>query len=140
MVLLPTVIQLNKEGKPTAHILFKYIGYIGLIAISIIMACVFFPETAILILFGEHYLPIAPLLWKYALATGLFAISNIFAYYYLSLSQYIPVIISGVFGLFQIALIVVFHDSLTQIVHMQIIAMALLLILQLIFFKISTKN
>lgn len=131
MLLLPTVVQLKKEGKETAPILFKYVGYIAAIACIIVLGCALFPETAIMLLFGDSYLAMAPLLWKYALATGMFAVSNIFAYYYLSLDKYIPVIISGVFGMLQMGLVVFFHESLEQVVHMQIIAMALLLGIQI---------
>ena len=140
MLLLPTVVQLKKEGKATAPILFKYVGYIAGIATVIVFSSALFPETAIKLLFGDNYLAMAPLLWKYALATGLFAISNIFAYYYLSLDRYIPVIISGVFGILQIGLVIVFHDSLEQVVHMQIIAMVLLLVVQLLFFILNQEN
>ncbi|WP_292947943.1 oligosaccharide flippase family protein [Olleya sp. UBA1516] len=139
MLLLPTVVQLKKEGKATAPILFKYVGYIAAIATAIVIGCALFPETAITILFGDSYLTMAPLLWKYALATGLFAISNIFAYYYLSLDRYIPVVISGVFGMLQMGLVIFFHDSLEQVVHMQIIAMVSLLVIQVIFFVFESK-
>jgi len=139
MLLLPTVVQLKKEGQATAPILFKYVGYIAVIATAIVVGCALFPETAITILFGDSYLTMAPLLWKYALATGLFAISNIFAYYYLSLDRYIPVVISGVFGMLQMGLVIFFHDSLEQVVHMQIIAMVLLLVIQVIFFVFESK-
>ena len=139
MLLLPTVVQLKKDGKETAPVLFKYVGYIAAIAFSIICITALFPETAITLLFGKSYISVAPLLWKYALATGLFAVSNIFAYYYLSLAQYIPVVISGVFGLLQMLLVVWFHESLEQVVHMQIVAMALLLSIQLAWFVLDYK-
>ncbi|SFD04530.1 oligosaccharide flippase family protein [Algibacter pectinivorans] len=135
MLLLPTVVQLKKDGKETASILFKYVGYIAAISITIILVCLSFPETIITLLFGNSYIAMAPLLWKYAIATSMFAISNIFAYYYLSLDKYIPVVISGVFGMLQMGLVMFYHDSLEQVVHMQIIAMLLLLTIQLAFFK-----
>lgn len=134
MLLLPEVVQLKKDGKSTAPILFKYIMYIAVIASVIIIACALFPKLAILMLFGDSYLAIAPLLWKYALATGLFAISNIFAYYYLSLDKYIPVILSAIFGVLQVVLIVIYHSNLQEVVYMQIITMVLLLIVQVTFF------
>ncbi|AXG68802.1 polysaccharide biosynthesis protein [Kordia sp. SMS9] len=134
MLLLPTVVKLQKEGKSTVPILLKYVTYIAGIAAVIILGCVFFPTQIVTILFGESYLSITPLLWKYALATGIFALSNIFAYYYLSLDKYIPVVLSGVFGMFQIVLVIFFHENLAQVVHVQIIAMVLLLIVQLGFF------
>lgn len=140
MLLLPAVVELKKEGKETASILFKYVGYIAGISIVIVLGCLLLPELIINILFGEQYLAMAPLLWKYAIATSMFAISNIFAYYYLSLDKYIPVIISGVFGMLQMLLVVFYHDNLEQVVLMQIIAMALLLVIQIGFFKLETRK
>lgn len=136
MLLLPTVIQLKKENKPTAPILFKYLGYIAVISATIVLVCYILPETIISILFGESYLAMAPLLWKYAIATSLFALSNIFAYYYLSLDKYFSVIISGVFGMLQVALIIFYHDTLEQVVNLQMLAMVLLLLVQVLFFTI----
>lgn len=135
MLLLPTVVELQKQGKETASVLLKYVGYIAAISTLITVVCLACPELIIKLLFGEAYITMAPLLWKYAIATSMFAISNIFAYYYLSLDKYIPVIISGLFGMLQVVLVVFFHDSLEQVVHMQILAMALLLGIQLLFFK-----
>ena len=140
MLLLPAVVELKKEGKETASVLFKYVGYIAAISIVIVFTCLVFPELIINILFGEQYIAMAPLLWKYAIATSMFAISNIFAYYYLSLDKYVPVIISGVFGMLQMVLVIFFHDSLEQVVHMQIVAMLLLLVIQLSFFVFDSKK
>jgi O-antigen/teichoic acid export membrane protein len=138
MLLLPTVIQLKKDGKSTLPVLLKYLSYIALIASSIIISCFFFPTQIITILFGSEYLTISPLLWKYALATGVFALSNIFAYYYLSLENYIPVVLSGLFGMLQVVFIIFFHDSLATVVNVQIIVMFALLIMQLLFFFSSS--
>ena len=138
MLLLPAVVQKQKDGEPTAPILFKYVGYISLLSFVIVTTCYLLPELIISILFGEAYISMASLLWQYALATSLFAISNIFAYYFLSLDQYIPVIFSGILGIAQILLVVFFHNSLAIIVQMQIIAMVSLLIAQLIYFVHKT--
>lgn len=134
MLLLPTVVQLKKEGKDTTQVLSKYVLYIGMIALAIILICKFFPVLIVQLLFGNAYVSIAPLMWKYALATGVFAVANIFAYYFLSLDKYVPVIVSAIFGGMQVVLIVLYHESLEQVVHMQIIAMLSLLSIQLVFF------
>ena len=140
MLLLPAVVELHKNGKDTSKVLFKYVGYISVISAVIVLSCLVFPELIIQLLFGGEYSSMAPLLWKYAVATSMFALSNIFAYYFLSLDRYIPVVISGVFGLLQMALIVVYHSSLEEVVHMQILAMVLLLVLQIGFFKLKGKT
>lgn len=143
MILLPTVVQRKKDGLATAPILFKYVLIITALSATIVTACWLFPEIIVQLMFGGEYLAISDLLWKYAMATSLFAISNIFAYYYLSLDHYVPVIISGILGISQIALIALFHENLYQVVLVQIIAMAILLLFQLGYFVYknnSTKN
>jgi O-antigen/teichoic acid export membrane protein len=140
MLLLPKVIQLKKEGKNTQTILLRYVLYIALLSSIIVGVTFFFPKLIVYLLFGDQYIAIAPLLWKYALATSVFAIANIFAYYFLSIGKYIPVVVSAVLGLTQIVLIVLFHNSLQQVVEMQVIAMVFLLIFQLIFFLYQNKK
>jgi O-antigen/teichoic acid export membrane protein len=118
-------------------ILLKYVFYIVLVSAIIVLGTFLFPELVVKIMFGEKYLPIAFLLWKYALATSIFAVANIFAYYFLSINEYVPVLISAILGLTQIILIVLFHKSLEQVVTMQIIAMIILLAFQLSYFLIN---
>ncbi|MFC5682495.1 oligosaccharide flippase family protein [Flavobacterium sp. MAHUQ-51] len=139
MLLLPKVIQLKKEGKETVPVLLKYVAYISILSAGIVLASFLFPEIVVQLMFGDAYLSIAPLLWKYALATSVFAVANIFAYYFLSINQYFPVLVSGILGLTQITLIVFFHNSLTQVVEMQIIAMLALLFFQLAYFFYQSK-
>ena len=140
MLLLPKVIQLKKQGADTLPILLKYVLYIACLSTIIVLSALFFPEIVVRLMFGEKYLPIAFLLWKYALATSIFAIANIFAYYFLSINKYIPVIISAFLGLAQIVLIVLYHNSLEQVVVMQIIAMVVLLLFQLVFFFFNNNK
>ena len=140
MILLPVVVKLKKEGKPTKPVLFKYVSYIGVITSMIIVVCFLFPKEVITLLFGDGYLEVSNLLWKYALATGVFAISNIFTYYYLSLDKYLPVVFSGLFGIAQIGLIVQFHNSINQVIMMQVYVMTFLLVLQLLYFLVTERK
>jgi O-antigen/teichoic acid export membrane protein len=140
MLLLPKVIQLKKQGADTLPILLKYVLYIVCLSTIIVLSALLFPEIVVRLMFGEKYLPIAFLLWKYALATSIFAIANIFAYYFLSINKYVPVIISAFLGLAQIILIVLYHNSLEQVVVMQIIAMLVLLLFQSVFFFFNNNK
>ncbi|MFP9116064.1 oligosaccharide flippase family protein [Flavobacterium sp. RHBU_3] len=140
MMLLPAVIKLSKEGKNTRPVLMKYVAYIAVLSAGIVIGALLFPKLAVNILFGSQFLAIAPLLWLYALATSIFAIANIFSYYFLSLGQYIPVVISAVLGLSQIVLIILFHSSLKEVVIVQVVDMAILLIFQLAYFFYHTKK
>ena len=51
-----------------------------------------------------------------------------------------PVVLSGIFGMLQMGLIIFFHDTLEQVVHIQIIAMMLLLVFQIIYFALDSKS
>jgi O-antigen/teichoic acid export membrane protein len=140
MLLLPKVIQLKKEGKNPQPILLQYVLYIALLSTVIIVSTYLVPQLIVQLMFGDEYVAIAPLLWKYALATSVFAIANIFAYYFLSIDKYFPVVVSAILGFAQIVLIVVFHETLKQVVEMQIIAMLFLLFFQLCFFFYQNKK
>ncbi|MFL9844627.1 oligosaccharide flippase family protein [Flavobacterium rhizosphaerae] len=140
MLMLPKVIRLKKEGLDTRSILMKYVAFIAGLSACIVLGAFLFPVTVVKLMFGAQYVGIAPLLWQYALATSVFAIANIFAYYFLSLGQYIPVIISAVLGLTQIALIIFYHNSLQQVVVMQILAMVCLLFFQLGYFFYQNRR
>ncbi|WP_417886530.1 oligosaccharide flippase family protein [Zunongwangia sp.] len=140
MILLPTVVQRKKRGEDTLPVLFRYIGFVCILAATIIGLTYFFPEFIINIMFGEAYVSMASLLWKYALATSLFAISNVFVYYFLSLDKYWPVALSGVFGIAQVVSILLFHESLAQVVNVQISIMLGLLGVQLVYFFYQHKS
>ncbi|WP_299683989.1 sugar isomerase [uncultured Dokdonia sp.] len=139
MLLLPTVVDKKKKGEDTKPVLLKYTGYIIVLACAIVAFTFLFPVFSVQLLFGEAYISIAPLLGWYALATSFFAVSNIFAYYFLSLDHYIPVLIAALMGGLQIVLIVFFHHDLFQVVLMQVLAMGLLLVLQVSYFLLK-KN
>lgn len=134
MMLLPKVVHLVKQNKNTTALFFKYLGMIGGLTASVVMINLFFPEMIINLLFGEAYAGISNLLWKYALASALFAMANVFVYYFLSLDNYLPVILSGCFGGGQMLLIYFKHNSLEEVVGNQIIAMTGLLLVQIAFF------
>ena len=137
MLLLPTVVDKKKKGENTKPVLLKYTGYIIVLACVIVGFTFLFPVFSVNILFGEAYTSIAPLLGWYALATSFFAVSNIFAYYFLSLDHYKPIVIAALMGGLQIALIVCFHNDLFQVVLMQVIAMGTLLVMQVGYFLLK---
>ena len=135
MLLLPKVIEAKKQGDDPKKILLKYFKYIICITISLVIICFFFPQTIINLLFGKAYISMSPLLCKYAIATSLFALGNLFVYYFLSLSQYKPVVIAVFFGIAQLVLLILFHNTLETVVHVQIGLMFTFLIVMLVWFK-----
>lgn len=140
MILIPKVLNMKKKGEKYQKVFLRYFLIILGFSLLIISASLIFPNEIVLVLFGEAYLPIADLLWLYALATMLFALANLFVYYFLSLDQRKPVYIAIAFGLLQVVELVIFHESLRQMVTVQITNMGALLLVQLFFFVKASKT
>lgn len=134
MVLLPNVVRLKKEGRPTKFVLIDYVRYVGLLSIVIVVGCAIFPEQIITLLFGKAYVPMSPLLWQYALSSSMFSLASMFTYYFLSLDHYKPILFSAIAGIIQITLITFLHANLLIVVQTQILVMAALLIFQFLYF------
>ena len=133
-LLFPKVIQKEKKGEKHSHLFWGSLLVVGGIGCSIIITCFVLDEFIIELLFGGAYLSVAPLLWKYAIATTLFACANVFAYYFMSLNKYFPVALSVIAGLAQIGLIIMFHQSMEQVITVQIIIMGVLLFAMTIYY------
>jgi O-antigen/teichoic acid export membrane protein len=137
-VLFPKVVQLEKQGLPHKHLFIKSLLAVLGLGLGISLACYGFGEKLVYLLFGEAFGSISHLLGYYALATTLFAGANVFVYYYLSLNHYLPVFSSITAGLLQVVLIWVFHQTLLQIILVQIVLMSSLFTLMVLFH--SFKN
>lgn len=123
MVLLPSVAQREEQGLPHRHLLWLSLGLVGAASVAVVGASFFGGEWVLQILFGDQYLGVAPLLWLYALATTLFALANVFITYDLSLGRRSSSLLALAAGCAQIAGIMLFHDSLAQVVGVQIATM-----------------
>lgn len=126
-VLFPIVAQKHQRQESHRHLLFAGLGLVTLVSSFIIMMAWFVPEWIIHILFGEAYLAMAPLLWLYAVATMVYALANVMINYHLSLGHGWGTVFGIAAGVFQIVALSLFHESLLQVVIVQIVIMCCLL-------------
>ncbi|MFA0963378.1 hypothetical protein AB9P05_16360 [Roseivirga sp. BDSF3-8] len=134
MIMVPGILNKRKRGEAFLGTFYQYVAYISAFCVGTTAASYLFPEVAVTLLFGEAYLPIAPYLWMYALATSLFALANMFIYLSLTLDKYPAVMLAAGVAVVQMALYTEFHDSFGQILLVQIISMAVLLSIQMLYF------
>lgn len=132
MTLIPNVIAHEKEGKNSQALLWQNLLYVAILGLGMTSACYCFPNFIISLLFGNAYTEMAGLLWLYALATSLFSIGNLFVYYFLSISRYLPICFTLIFGIMQVISIIKFHDSLFEVVLVQLFLMLTHLLIQII--------
>jgi len=131
--LFPIVARKHQRGESHRNMLGLGLGVVSVISIGIIAFTVIAPEWIINTLFGEEYVIMAPLLWIYALATALYALANVVVNYQLSAGNSKGTWFALGAGLAQVIAIIIFHDSLQQVIVVQVVLMATLLATLLIW-------
>ncbi len=141
MVLFPKVIDQQKKGLPTHHLLIKSFVIVALIAALIVVGCLTFPEWIVGTLFGKNYLSISTYLWQYASVTALFACANVWVYYHLSLDRKTPIVLSLLAGILQFVLLYIKHGNFGDVIQGQCIAMLFLFFSLLVYhFVVTTRS
>jgi len=118
--MFPIVAQRYSRGQRHRHLLLLSLGIVLVGSLAIVALTYFFPEAIVQILFGPAYLPIAPLLWMYALATAAYALANVVINYRLSIGSADGAYLGIGAGILQVLLLWISHDSLHQVVSIQL--------------------
>jgi O-antigen/teichoic acid export membrane protein len=137
--MFPIVAQRQKMGEPHGHLLWLSLGIVMAVSTPIVMLTLFIPDLIVKILFGTQYLQIAPLLWLYALATSMYALANVIINYRLSLGKGRETRFAIAAGIAQVIGIILFHETLAQVVYVQVIVMAVLFI-SLLLWNYMTRS
>lgn len=127
-MLFPIVAQKHQKGEAHRHLLYLSLGLVAAVSAVIIAVTVIAPNWVVNVLFGSAYLSIAPLLWLYAVATAFYALSNVIINYRLSISEGngAKIAIGGSF--MQVIGLLIFHNTLEQVVIVQVVTMGAMLV------------
>lgn len=137
-VMFPKVAEIDELGKgedkeESKNLLKSSLIINGTMFLALMAGAILFPELIVTVVLGEKYLTIAPLL-KYAiLSVAFLSFSTIVAFYNLSMNwnKKLTARVIAAFVFLQIALTIMFHDSLKQFILMTVIANVWLFILLL---------
>lgn len=125
-VVFPLVTQRAHRNEPHRSLLFVSLGVVIAMGGSITLATAIAPEFVVRLLFGAKYLPVAPLLWLYAASTTLYTAANAIISYQLALGKGLGSIMALLAGVAQVVLLWTFHDSLREMVLLQLEIMVVL--------------
>jgi len=117
IVMFPKTSENYARNKNTTHILKKCLMIIGLLCFSASVFCIMFPELVIKALSGKVYLECIPLIAPFAISMSFFALINAFLFYHLSINNLKFIYIFVVAMLMQAIGIILFHESLLQVLH-----------------------
>lgn len=129
----------SKNKRYMNHFLYS-IGLTISIAFCILVIYYFFPETAILLLFGSEYIEASGLLVWFGLYMTLFTLAYFLTNFFLSIGKTEVVLLPVVAALFQITGIWLYHGSLLNVIEVSLVSVFVLLISLLIYFKLVVKG
>lgn len=124
--MFPIAAQRFHRGEAHRPLLYLSLGIVLAGSLVITGITYFFPEQIVNILFGPAYLSIAPLLWLYAVATMLYALANVVINYRLSIGNTGGTYMAIIAGVAQVASLWIWHESLAQVVLIQVGLMGVL--------------
>lgn len=133
--MFPKVSELHTVKKNHAHLLHKSLTYNGVVAFLGVVLCTLFPNQVINLLFGQEYLPVVELLPKFSIALAIFSFFNIFLFYFISHNRMkiLPILIF--FTILEPILILMYHNSLIQIINILIVIMSFLFITTFLYYS-----
>ncbi|GAC1353423.1 MAG: oligosaccharide flippase family protein [Herpetosiphon sp.] len=126
--MFPVVAQKEQRGERHRHLLGFALLLVGAVSAVIIVGTTLAPELIVRALFGAAYLSIAPLLALYAITTALYALGNVVINYRLSAGDGTGTVAGLAGGMAQVAGLWLFHETLRQVVYVQLVIMAVLLV------------
>lgn len=127
-VLLSKVSGLSTLNRAHTFLLRKALIYFGIFLAAILSAYAVAPETIIAVLFGKGYSSVSRYLVWYAFSVGLLSLAVIFMFYNTSAKRVAfryPLVL---FTMLEIVLLFMFHETLGQIITVQIINSFMLLV------------
>lgn len=126
VLLVPLVARRQALGQVTRPILMLLIGGgLAVCGLLIAVAAIFGPDV-LRLLYGEAYVPAAGLLAPYALAASLYTLTNLVITYQIALGNGGETGLPILAGCAQIIGVLAFHESLAQVITVQIVLMSLL--------------
>ncbi len=124
--MFPLAARRQQLGQPHRHLLWISFGIVAGVSLPLLLGTLLFPVWIVQVLFGAAYLGISPLLWQYALATALYAMANVVVNYRLSLGMGRGTTYVIIAGSAQVVGISLFHQTLAQVVWVQVAIMVVL--------------
>jgi hypothetical protein len=128
MVMFPEMTERHARNEDTTMILRKCLMIVGLVSLAASVLCGFFPRFVLYILCGKVYPECVSLVIPFSISMTFYALNNVFLYYHLSAQRHNPVYLFLVFAVLQTLGIIIFHNSLLQVVNI-VCAMSLFLFL-----------
>ncbi len=137
--ILPIATERYAAGSKTSNLLYASFGLVSLGAILLTAMYFLFPQYILTILGKAEYIQAAPYLGLFAIFISLHALVFLLANFLLSIRVLVIAYAIPICALIQIGGIVIYHQSLYQVIHVSIFSAALLLLLLLLLYVVRAR-
>ena len=132
LVMFPRVSELRAKGEPTRRVLELSLLAVSLMLVAVVGFYAIFPNFTSYFFAGEKGSQIAGLIGWLGLAMAIFAIIKLLVFYHLALEKKGFIWLFVVASIAEVAGIMLFHDSLKQVIIVMILTGAFLLVANLV--------
>jgi O-antigen/teichoic acid export membrane protein len=134
-VMFPLIIKRHTKNQDFKNLFYFSLALVTLPALSITVFYSLFPEFTIrFFLGGREYLNLAGVLGLFGIFMTLYSLNNVVVNFFLSVKKTGIFLLVGIGAFLQIALILLFHESINQVIYASIFSSGLLLILLLLYY------
>lgn len=138
-VMFPRIVNLYTRGEPYMKRFWEFFTLQFLIVLGCVTFYILFPRFITSLFFGERFLDSVQFLPLFAVFIGLYVLINFLTMFLLSIEKLGVAFILVICGFFQFILINMFHQSIFDIIHVDIFIciMVLVMIFGYIFFDVK---
>ncbi len=137
-VLFPILSERKETGKPHTHLVVIGMSLIGSMCLALTLLYFFFPQYVVLT-FGKGFFGAAPYLGPFAIFISFFSLSSILINTLLALDKVYVWVFAILASFLQIVLINFFHDTIYQVINVNI-AISVALFLSLLIYYVYEKT
>lgn len=127
IIMVPLFARRQALDQPTRPLFFVMLAGGAVFCTGLVGTAALFPTPILSLFYGDAYLDAASLLPIYTLAASLYVIVNLVITYRVALGKASETILPMIAGIAQVIGILLFHESLQQVIAVQIVLMSLLL-------------
>lgn len=139
-VMFPMVVEKFEKKQDYAPVLWKSIGIVSLLSGIATVIYFLFPKFIIGLLYGPEYLALSSLLGYVAIFMTLYAILNILIQFFISIKSYRFLIWLGLGIIAQVALIILYHQTIDQVIMVMDLSLTALTALLFIYYAFFRKK
>lgn len=120
LVMFPLASEKHSGGADPSRIFKNSLALVTLGAVVGSLFYFIFPGLLVSIFFGKDYLPAVPYLGRFAVFMGLYAVVDLVSQFYLSVSNFRAAGILFAFALIQMVALLAYHQTLSQVITINI--------------------